>query len=113
MRPHISDEELFSECEVETFRSSGKGGQHVNKTDSAVRLRHLPTGITVTSQEMRSQYQNKLRCLEKLREKISRLMYRPPKRILTKKTKSSKEKNLKKKKKRSEVKQLRGRLFAD
>jgi len=113
MRQNLSDEKLFSECEIETFRSSGKGGQHVNKTDSAVRLRHLPTGITVTSQEMRSQYQNKQRCLEKLRDKIARLMYRPPKRIPTKKTRSSKEKNLKKKKKRSQVKQLRGRPFTD
>src|SRR5882724_5574924 len=65
-----SDEELLRECEVETFRSSGPGGQHVNKTESAVRLRHKPSGVVVTSQQERSQYRNKQLCLEKLRKKV-------------------------------------------
>jgi peptide chain release factor 2 len=68
-----SDEELLRECDVETFRSSGPGGQHVNKTDSAVRLRHLPSGVVVTSQQERSQYRNKAICLQKLRKQIERL----------------------------------------
>lgn len=108
-----TDEQLFAECEIQTFRSSGKGGQHVNKTDSAVRLKHLPTGIVVTAQQERSQYANKQIALNKLREKIARFYYRPPKRVATKRPKSSKEKILKKKKKRSEVKSLRSRQFAD
>jgi protein subunit release factor B len=79
-----SDDKLLDECELETFRAGGKGGQHVNKTDSAVRLRHLPTGLVVASQEERSQYQNKLICLRKLREKVERLNDRPAPRVATK-----------------------------
>jgi len=77
-----SDEDLLRECEVETFRSSGPGGQHVNKTESAVRLRHKPSGVVVTSQEERSQHRNKQMCLEKLRQKIEKLNYRPAKRVV-------------------------------
>ena len=71
-----SDEDLLHECEVDTFRSSGPGGQHVNKTESAVRLTHLPSGVVVTSQQERSQHRNKALCLEKLRERIERMNYR-------------------------------------
>jgi protein subunit release factor B len=52
-----SDEDLLRECEVETFRSSGPGGQHVNKTESAVRLRHLPSRVVVSSQQERTEPQ--------------------------------------------------------
>jgi peptide chain release factor 2 len=55
---------------VETFRSSGPGGQHMQKTDSAVRMTHMPTGIVVQSQNERSQYQNKQTCLRILRARI-------------------------------------------
>ena len=79
-----SDEELLRECEIETFRSSGPGGQHVNKTESAVRLRHVPSGVVVTSRQERSQHRNKAICLRRLREKVSELNYRPAKRVPTK-----------------------------
>ena len=76
-----TDEELLAECDVETFRSSGKGGQHVNTTESAVRLRHRPTGLVATCQQERSQHQNKATCLINLRKKIERLNYQPEERI--------------------------------
>lgn len=84
IRLPATDAELLLECEVTAFRASGSGGQHVNVTDSAVRLHHLPTGIVVTSQKERSQLLNKRECLLKLREKVKRLNYRKPRRFATK-----------------------------
>jgi protein subunit release factor B len=102
-----SDEALLRECEIETFRSSGPGGQHVNKTESAVRLRHLPSGVVVTSQQERSQHRNKALCLQKLREKIEKLNYRDPARIPTRVPRSAKNRALEEKARRSQVKRLR------
>ncbi|HEY3041908.1 MAG TPA: peptide chain release factor-like protein [Pyrinomonadaceae bacterium] len=108
-----SDEELLRECEVETFRSSGPGGQHVNKTESAVRLRHLPSGVVVTSQQERSQHRNKALCLEKLRKKIERLNYRPAKRVPTHIPVSVKNRTLEEKARRSNIKRLRTKPSVD
>ncbi len=102
-----SDEKLLEECRVDLFRSGGKGGQHVNKTSSAVRLTHLPTGIVASCQEERSQYLNKKRCLEKLRRKVEELNYRPPPRHRTREPAWVKEKVLATKKIRSGKKAMR------
>ena len=108
-----SDEDLLRECEVDTFRSSGPGGQHVNKTESAVRLRHIPSGVVVTSQQERSQHQNKSLCLRKLREKIEKLNYRPARRVPTRVPRSAKNRTLEEKARRSRIKRLRSKPASD
>jgi ribosome-associated protein len=104
-----SDEELLQECELQTFRSSGPGGQHVNKTESAVRLKHLPSAVVVSSQQERSQHRNKQLCLQKLRKKIAQLNYRPAKRVPTRASKAAKNRTLEEKARRAKIKKLRSK----
>jgi protein subunit release factor B len=78
-----SDDALLAECEVDTFRAGGPGGQHQNVTESGVRLRHRPTGLSVTCRQDRSQHQNKQTCLRRLRRRLLTLQQAPPERLPT------------------------------
>ena len=65
------DDKLLGQCLVETYRASGPGGQHRNKTESAIRLTHRATGVGVTASERRSQHENRRRAVERLRRAIA------------------------------------------
>ncbi|PKU68958.1 uncharacterized protein LOC110111878 isoform X2 [Dendrobium catenatum] len=86
----LSDEELMAQCEMDTFKASGPGGQHRNKRESAVRLKHLPTGIIAQAVEDRSQHKNRASALSRLRTLLALKVrnaieldgYRPPSELL-------------------------------
>lgn len=102
MRP--TDDELLAQCDVDFFRSGGKGGQNVNKVETAVRLTHRPTGIVVVCRDERSQWQNKARALERLRERIERRNRPVKKRVKTTMPRGAKLDRLKAKAVRAERK---------
>ena len=66
----LTDAQLLAQCEVDTYRASGPGGQKRNKTSSAVRIRHPPSGLIVIAEESRSQHENRARALKRLRQAI-------------------------------------------
>jgi hypothetical protein len=66
----LSDAQLLAQCAVDTYRASGPGGQKRNKTSSAVRVRHPPSGLLVIAEESRSQHENRARALRRLRQAL-------------------------------------------
>ena len=68
---------LLADCDVDTYRASGPGGQKRNKTESAVRLRHKPSGLSVIAEESRSQAENRARALKRLREALALRLRQP------------------------------------
>src|SRR5215468_3466337 len=66
----LTDAQLLAQCEVDTYRASGPGGQKRNKTSSAVRLRHPASGLIVIAEESRSQHENRARALKRLRQAL-------------------------------------------
>ena len=102
-----SDEALLAECRVETFRAGGPGGQHQNRTESGVRLVHLPSDIRVTARNERSQHRNRALALRRLRQRLEALNDRAKPRIRTRTPRRAKEKRLDDKKRRGAKKKLR------
>src|SRR5437899_5531451 len=66
----LTDAQLLAQCEVDTYRASGPGGQKRNKTSSAVRVRHPASGLIVIAEESRSQHENRARGLRRLRQAL-------------------------------------------
>ena len=102
-------DELAKQCEVETFHASGPGGQGVNTADSAVRMRHVPTGIVAVSREQRSQLQNRNACLRKIHDRLAARAIRPKQRKATRPSAAARQRRLDAKRRRSDLKLSRRR----
>lgn len=94
----MSIEIAESEIKIEFYRASGPGGQHRNTTDSAVRIRHIPTGIVAQASESRSQLQNREVAMKRLQAILERLARKVKKRIATRTPRKAVEKRLSEKK---------------
>jgi ribosome-associated protein len=104
---------LEREVEIETFRASGPGGQHVNKTNSALRLIHAPSGVAVIAQDSPSQARNRELAFERLIERLRKLNHVPKKRIKTKPSRAAKERRLQSKKRTGDTKRTRAKVLDD
>lgn len=112
--PYALDRDtLEREVVVETFRASGPGGQHVNRTESALRLTHPPSGVVVTAQDSPSQFRNRELAFERLARQLRRLNHVPKKRIPTRPSAAAKRRRIEGKKQRGALKKTRGRLSHD
>ena len=112
--PHqLPDPQLLNECRIDTFRAGGKGGQHQNKTETGVRITHVPTGTTAVARDNRSQAANRAAALDRLRAKLAARAYTPPPRRRTGVPLKERRKRVDDKKKRARLKRLRRKPSED
>jgi len=109
----VDRETLEREVEVDVFRASGPGGQHVNRTESALRLTHPPSGVVVVAQDSPSQHRNRQIAFDRLVERLAKLNYVPKKRVPTKPSKAARKRRLEGKTQRGAIKRSRGRVRGD
>ena len=106
----LDPEKILKECKVSFFRSSGPGGQHRNKTETGVIVKHLPTGITASASERRSQIQNREMAEERLLAKLRQYYTKKKKRVKTTAPRRVRENILEEKAAVSRKKSLRGKV---
>ena len=107
--PAIPDDDgaLLAQCDVQTFRAGGKGGQHQNTTESGVRLVHRPTGVRVESRTHRSQHRNRVEALARLRAKLVARGRTRKRRVPTRVPAAEKRRRTDRKTRRGRLKRLR------
>lgn len=98
---------LALDCDITAYRSSGPGGQKKNKTESSVRVRHLPSGITRIATESRSQGRNRQLALERVWDELKRRARKPKRRIATRPSETAVERRLTAKRRAAEKKRAR------
>jgi len=102
--------DMNRDIKIEYYRSRGPGGQRKNRKETAVRIRHIPTGVTAIATEFRSQARNRELALKRLRDRLERLRKKKKPRIPTKVSLSAKKRMLQEKRLRSEKKRLRQKV---
>ena len=106
--PRIPDlEQLEKEVELTAYQASGPGGQHRNRTFSAIRAKHIPTGIVVTASDSRSQLRNRKIALERLRERLIEHFHEDPPRVPTRKRTAVRAREKRERQIQSDKKKLR------
>lgn len=104
---------LERETRFDSMRASGPGGQHLHKTESAVRLTHFPSGVVVTASDTRSQVRNRELAFERLTERLRRLNVVPKKRKKTRPSAGAKRRRLEAKRHSGQIKRQRRRVASE